>query len=222
MDEPLASLDDARKEEILPYLERLRDEIRMPIVYVSHSVPEVTRLATTMVVMVSGHVAAAGPTSQVMARLDLTPLADLEAGAVLEAEILSHDESFGLTMLRLGGGELRVPRLDEGLLGAKVRVHIRARDVMISTRAPEGLSALNVLRGVVTELGTGDGAIMDLRLDCGGEAILARLTRRSVETLGLAQGTPVYAVIKTVGFDRQKIGAAGRRPNGADTTIVPI
>jgi molybdate transport system ATP-binding protein len=222
MDEPLASLDDARKEEILPYLERLRDEIRMPIVYVSHSVPEVTRLATTMVVMVSGHVAAAGPTSQVMARLDLTPLADLEAGAVLEAEILSHDESFGLTLLRLGGGELRVPRLDEGLLGAKVRVHIRARDVMISTRAPEGLSALNVLRGVVTELGTGDGAIMDLRLDCGGEAILARLTRRSVETLGLVQGTPVYAVIKTVGFDRLTLGTAGRRPNGADTTIVSI
>src|SRR5260370_5773784 len=175
MDEPLASLDDARKEEILPYLERLRDEIRMPIVYVSHSVPEVTRLATTMVVMVSGHVAAAGATSQVMARLDLTPLADLEAGAVLEAEILSHDESFGLTMLRLGGGELRVPRVDEGLLGAKVRVHIRARDVMISTLAPEGLSALNQVRGPVTALATGDGSIQGPSLDCRAEAILSRL-----------------------------------------------
>ncbi len=93
---------------------------------------------------------------------------------------------------------------------------------MISTRAPEGLSALNVLRGVVAELGPRDGPILDLRLDCGGEAILARLTRRSVETLGLAEGTPVYAVIKTVGFDRQTLGAACRRPNGADTTTVPI
>lgn len=222
MDEPLASLDDERKEEILPYLERLRDEIRMPIIYVSHSVPEVTRLATTIVAMVSGRVAAAGPTSQVMARLDLTPLADVEAGAVLEAEILNHDESFDLTTLRLGGGELRVPRLDGRLPGTRVRVHIRARDVMISTRAPEGLSALNVLPGVVVELGTGGGAVMDLRLDCGGEAILARLTRRSVETLRLVQGTPVYAVIKTVGFDRLTLGTAARRPNGADTTIVPV
>ncbi len=222
MDEPLASLDDARKDEILPYLERLRDEIRVPIIYVSHSVPEVTRLATTIVVMVNGRVAAAGPTSEVMARLDLTPFADLEAGAVLEAEILSHDESFGLTTLRLGGGELRVPRLDKRQLGTKVRVHIRARDVMISTRAPEGLSALNVLRGVVAELGPCDGPVLDLRLDCGGEAILARLTRRSVETLGLAKGTPVYAVIKTVGFDRQTLGAAYRRPNAADITTVPI
>src|SRR5260370_22990186 len=103
--------------------------------------------------MGNGCVAAAGPTSEVMARLDLTPFADLEAGAVLEAEILSHDESFGLTTLRLGGGELRVPRLDGRLLLTKVRVHIRAREGMISTRAPEGLSGLHLVRGVVAELG---------------------------------------------------------------------
>jgi molybdate transport system ATP-binding protein len=223
MDEPLASLDEARKAEILPYLERLYDETKVPIIYVSHSVPEVARLASTLVVMAEGRVEATGPTADVMARLDLIPFTNLvEAGAVLEAEILKHDEQFGLTVLSLCGGQLWVPRLDERILGSKVRVHIRARDVMLSTRAPEGLSALNVLRGVVAELGPQRGPILDLRIDCGGQAILARLTQRSVQTLGLTQGTPVYAVIKTVGFDRQALGAASRQANGADTTAIPV
>jgi len=223
MDEPLASLDEARKAEILPYLERLYGETKVPIIYVSHSVPEVARLATTLVVMTEGRVVAMGPTADVMARLDLIPFTNpVEAGAVLEAEILKHDERFGLTVLSLCGNQLWVPRLNEHFLGTKVRVHIRACDVMLSTHAPEGLSALNVLRGVVTELSPPSGAIVDLRLDCGGQAILARLTQRSVERLKLAQGTPVYAVIKTVGFDRQTLGAASRQANGADTTAVPI
>ena len=224
MDEPLASLDEARKAEILPYLERLYDETKVPIIYVSHSVPEVARLASTMVVMTDGRVVATGPTADIMARLDLVPFTNLvEAGAVLEAEVLEHDEQFGLTVLGLCGGRLWVPRLNErSSLGTKVRVHIRARDVMISTRRPEGLSALNVLRGVVAELGPQRGPILDVRIDCGGQAILARLTRRSVESLGLLQGKPVYAVIKTVGFDRQTLGASFRQVNGADTTAIPI
>jgi len=223
MDEPLASLDEARKAEILPYLERLYDETKVPIIYVSHSVPEVARLASTMVVMTDGRVVATGPTADIMARLDLVPFTNLvEAGAVLEAEVLEHDKQFDLTVLGLCGGRLWVPRLNERSLGTKVRVHIGASDMMISTRHPEGLSALNVLRGVVAELGPQRGPILDLRLDCGGQAILARLTQRSVETLGLSQGTPVYAVIKTVGFDRQTLGAGFRQANGADTTAVPI
>ena len=223
MDEPLASLDQARKAEILPYLERLRDETKVPIIYVSHSVREVARLATTLVVLEEGAVIAVGPTSEIMARLDLTPFAQLtEAGAVLEADLVDNEDVFGLSVLRLSGGELRVPRLEGRLPGAKVRVHIRARDVMISTRPPEGLSALNVLHGTVAELGPADGPILNLRLDCGGQPILARLTRRSVETLGLAEGTPVYAVIKTVGFDRQTLGSTPRRANGADVAAVPI
>jgi len=223
MDEPLASLDDARKAEILPYLERLYDETKVPIIYVSHSVPEVARLASTMVVMADGHVVATGPTADIMARLDLIPFTNLvEAGAILDAEILKHDEQFGLTVLGLCGEQLWVPRLNGCIPGTKVRVHIRARDVMLSTRSPEGLSALNVLRGVVAELGQQHGPIVDLRLDCGGQAILARLTQRSVESLGLSKGTPVYAVIKTVGFDRQTLGTASRQANGADTTAIPI
>ena len=217
MDEPLASLDEARKTEIMPYLERLRDETKIPIILVSHSVPEVARLATTLAVMAEGRVIASGASAEVMARPDLPAFNDLiEAGAVIDAEILGHEQEFGLTVLRLPGGELRVPRLN-GNMHAKLRVHIRARDVMVSTRAPEGLSALNVLRGTVAEIGPRDGPILDLRLDCGGQAIMARLTRRSVERLDLVEGMAIFAVIKTVGFDRETVGAVSVMHNGADT-----
>lgn len=106
--------------------------------------------------------------------------------------------------------------------GAKLRVHIRARDVMVSTRAPEGLSALNVLRGTVAEIGPRDGPIVDLRLDCGGQAIMARLTRRSVERLELTEGMAIFAVIKTVGFDRETVGAISVLHNGADTSALDV
>jgi molybdate transport system ATP-binding protein len=216
MDEPLASLDEARKGEILPYIERLRDDIGTPIVYVSHSIPEVTRLATTMVLMSDGRVVATGPTASVMGRLDLFPLTGrAEAGALLNTRITEHDLTFGLTTLRAAAGDLRVPRLDLPL-GATLRVRIRARDVMIALHPPEGLSALNVLPGTVAELGQGDGPILDLRLDCAGEALIARLTRRSIERLGLEPGKPVYAVIKSIAFDHQAFAGATPAQPGAD------
>jgi molybdate transport system ATP-binding protein len=215
MDEPLASLDEARKAEILPYIERLRDHSAVPIVYVSHAIAEVTRLATTMVVLSEGQAAAVGSTEAIMGRLDLFPLTGrAEAGAILATRVAEHDLTFGLTTLRAAAGRLRVPRL--GLpLGSTLRVRIRARDVMIALSPPEGLSALNVLPGVVAEIGASDGPIVDIRLDCGGEALIARLTRRSVETLGLSPGRPVYAVIKSIAFDHHSF--AGTAPaSGAD------
>jgi molybdate transport system ATP-binding protein len=220
MDEPLASLDEARKAEILPYIERLRDETRVPIVYVSHSIPEVARLATTLVVMSEGRVAAIGPPEAVMSRLDLFPLTGrAEAGAILNAVVAGHDAEFGLTRLAAGGGELRVPRL--GLApGAAVRVRIRARDVMIALTPPTGLSALNILPGTVAEVAPdGGGPIVQLRLDCAGEALIARLTRRSVETLGLVPGKRVYAVIKSIAFDQHALAVPG--PGGADADTRP-
>lgn len=222
MDEPLAALDETRKTEILPYLERLRDEAKVPIVYVSHAIAEVARLATVMVVMSEGGIAASGPTAEVMARLDLSPVMDrTEAGAILDAEILGHDETFGLTVLRTAAGELRVLHLDRPI-GATVRVLIRARDVIISTRFPEGLGALNVLKGVIVELGPRNGAILDLRLDCGGQALLARITCCSADGLGLTRGTPVYAIIKSVAFDKHAIGAARLSLEGADMGTVLV
>jgi molybdate transport system ATP-binding protein len=216
MDEPLAALDEARKAEILPYIERLREQSRVPIVYVSHSIAEVTRLASTIVLLSEGKVAAVGPVSEVMHRLDLFPLTGrAEAGAVVEAIVERHDERFGLTELRSRAGSWRLPRLDAEV-GARLRLRVRARDVMLAKSAPTDVSALNVLPGIVADIRAGDGPIVDIRLDCNGEALLARLTRYSVERLGLAPGTPVHALIKSVALERRSLSGPLPHAPGAD------
>jgi molybdate transport system ATP-binding protein len=205
MDEPLASLDDARKAEILPYIERLRDQSKIPIIYVSHSIAEVARLASAVVLLSDGRVAAAGPTGEIMQRLDLFPLTGrAEAGAIVEAIVERHDERFGLTELRSRAGVWKLGRLD-AQIGARVRLRVRARDVMLAKSAPADLSALNVLPGVVADVGERKGAIVDIRLDCSGEALVARLTRYSVERLQLAPGAAVFALIKSVALDRRSL-----------------
>ncbi len=216
MDEPLASLDDARKAEILPYVERLRDDIRIPIVYVSHSIAEVGRLATDVVALSAGHVLAAGPATSVLSRLDLLPDEDRdEAGALLEFQVAGHEDADGLTVLRSRGGEWRVPRLDLPA-ATRVRARVRARDVMVATEEPRGISALNVLPGVVAEIAAGERSDALVAIDCGGDRILARITRRSLATLGLQPGRPVFALVKAVTFDRSGIGAGmpARMPPG--------
>ncbi len=217
MDEPLAGLDQARKDEVLPFIERLRDELTIPIVYVSHAMPEIVRLADTMVLMSNGRVEAVGPLEEVTSRLDLRPLTGrYEAGAVLEARVVGQDTAFALTELSFAGGRLWVPRLDL-LVGAELRLRIRARDVVLAQARPEGTSILNVLRCVVKDIGAEEGAEesaqVDLRLDAGGAALWARITRRSLHELGLVPGSQVYALIKAGSIDRYSLGrstAAGR------------
>jgi molybdate transport system ATP-binding protein len=202
MDEPLASLDDARKSELLPFIERLRDDARVPIVYVSHAVPEVVRLATTLVLLSDGRVVATGPTAEVLGRLDLFPITGpIEAGAVIEGAVEAHDEHAELTHVRSRAGLFRVPRLDLAP-GTRVRMRVRARDVIIAVAPPQGLSALNVLPGKVVEVGPLQGPVADIALDCGGERLLAELTRQSVEVLQLAPGRDVFALVKSVTFDQ--------------------
>jgi molybdate transport system ATP-binding protein len=216
MDEPLASLDEARKAEILPYIERLRDQARVPIVYVSHSIAEVARLASTVVLLSEGKVAAVGPTAQIMHRLDLFPLTGrAEAGALVEATVERHDEQFGLTELRSRGGLWRLPLL-EAPIGARLRLRVRARDVMVATSSPADLSALNVLRGIVSDIGSPHGPIVEVRLECGGDVLIARLTRYSVQRLGLAPGKPVYALVKSVALDRRSLSGPIQGASGAD------
>ncbi len=196
MDEPLASLDESRRAEILPYIERLRDEAGVPILYVSHSVAEVARLATTVVIMTEGKVTAVGPV------LDILPLADAtDGGAVLDATVSRHDEIFQLSVLHSAAGELQVPRLNAAV-GAPVRAYIRARDVMLSLKPPEDISALNVLAGRIAAILPTSNAQADVRLDCNGAVLMARLTVKSVDRLALAPGRPVYAVVKSVSFER--------------------
>ncbi|HKH67072.1 MAG TPA: molybdenum ABC transporter ATP-binding protein [Reyranella sp.] len=197
MDEPLAALDEARRAEILPYIERLRDEMGVPILYVSHSVAEVARLATTVVILTDGKVTAVGPVA------DILPLADSgDGGSVLDATVARHDEAFQLSVLTSAAGELQVPRLSAPV-GAPVRAYIRARDVMLSLKPPEEISALNVLAGRITAVEAGTGSAQaEVKLDCSGAALTARLTAKSVQRLALAPGKPVYAVIKSVSFER--------------------
>lgn len=216
MDEPLASLDEARKAEILPYIERLRDHTRIPIVYVSHSFAEVARLASTLVLVSEGKVAAAGPTADIMHRLDLFPLTGrAEAAAIVEATVERHDESFSLTELRSRAGLWRLPRV-EASVGTRLRLRVRARDVMLARSAPTDVSALNIFPGTVAGIGPDHGPIAEVRLDCGGDVLLARLTRYSVERLGLASGVPIFALVKSVAQDRHSVSGAIPAP-GVDT-----
>jgi len=220
LDEPLAALDDSRKEEILPFIERLRDEAEVPIVYVSHSLAEVSRLATTVVVIRDGRIAAVGPPTEVLARTDLiTSNGAADAGALIEASVSGQDPTFGLTALQSAAGPLQVPHLDLPI-GTPMRVRVRARDVMIATVRPDGLSALNVLPGTITAIDAADSDLVELSLDCSGVRLTARLTRKSVETLRLAPGRAVFAVIKSVAFDRDALGRAPamREPRAADVT----
>jgi molybdate transport system ATP-binding protein len=208
MDEPLASLDERHKQEILPYIERLRDRHRVPIVYVSHSMAEVARLATEVVLIADGRIVAVGPTVEIMQRLDLQPLSGrADAGALIEATVESHDQGHELTLLRSRGGLWRVPKVDADV-GSRLRMRVRARDVMLAMSEPKDVSALNVLKGVVAAVGPGNGPSVEVRIDCSGEALLARLTRYSVEHLSIGQGQSVFALIKSVAIDRGNINAA--------------
>lgn len=207
MDEPLAALDEARKAEILPYLERLRDEVRLPILYVSHSVAEVARLATTVILMEAGRVMAQGPAIEMLADPAIAPAMGLrEVGSMIFAQVAAQEED-GLTRLETGGGPVFLPSVGAGP-GARLRLRILAQDVMLATERPRGISALNVLAATVEEirLGDGPGAMVQLRM--GEERLLARVTRRSVRALELHPGAQVFAVLKTVSVGRENVGTA--------------
>ncbi|MDZ4086620.1 MAG: molybdenum ABC transporter ATP-binding protein [Tabrizicola sp.] len=205
MDEPLAALDEARKAEILPYIEALRDETGLPILYVSHSVPEVARLATTIVLVEAGRIAAAGPAAQILWDPGTATLLGLrDAGAVLTARIAAQ-EGDGLTRLQTVAGPLWLP-LVAGAVGRSLRVRIAAQDVILSRTRPEGLSALNILPATVAALHDGQGPGVLVRLDLGGEYLLARVTRRSAVALDLKPGLAIHAVLKSVAVAQADVG----------------
>lgn len=208
MDEPLASLDHQRKDEILPYLDRLRVESGVPILYVSHALDEVARLADTLVLLSEGKVAAVGPVGEVMARVDLGPLAGrAEAGSVLEATVVGQHEAYQLTELAVLGQPLLVPRVDAAA-GTAVRLRVRARDVAVATRVPEDLSIRNHLFGRIASVRPEPGPFAEIAIDLGGPLLRARLTRHAVDELGLHPGQPVVALIKAAAVERRLLGPA--------------
>ena len=208
-DEPLAALDEHRKAEILPYFERLRDEIAVPILYVSHSPTEVARLATSVVALQEGRVIRQGAAADVLGDPGILPVGAREAGALISATVVAHHGD-GLTELAAGNEQLFLPALSLAP-GSTVRVRIAAHDVMIATANPSGLSALNILPGRVAELHQGEGPGAMLAIETGAGRILARVTRRSVSALGLSAGKPVFAVVKSVSVAPSDVGAARLR-----------
>ena len=198
MDEPLASLDQARKDEVLPHIEALRDELRIPIVYVSHAMAEVTRLANDVAVIADGRLVAFGSTPDVVRRLDIVPPEDREeTGAVIDMVVDSYDEAFRMTRLTAPAGVAWLPGRAADP-GQSLRLRIRARDVMIATAEPHGISALNVFRGTIAAIAPGDDYSVYVNVDCGGVIVVARLTRKSCAALDLEPGRPVFAMVKAL------------------------
>ncbi len=200
MDEPLAALDLKRKREILPYLERLHDTLEIPVLYVTHSPDEVARLADTVVMLEQGQVRTQGSVSALFSRLDLTLAQDQDASAIIEAVVLSHDDHYALTRLKIAGGHLSVARLQRHV-GELVRIRIHARDVSLALDEPGTSSIVNILPAQILELRELEQAQMVVKLGIGSSEqtlLLARITRHSCDRLRLHQGQSLFAQVKAV------------------------
>ena len=203
LDEPLAALDQGRKEDILPYLERLPAEFGVPTLYVSHDIDEVAHLADQVLVLDRGRIRAFAPTSSILERFDLAPYTGrFEAGVLVEGTVAEHDQRLKVTRIALPGAALAVPYAPELAEGESVRLRIRARDVAVATREPEGLSIRNQLPGTIARLEADEEAgSAELLIDIGGPRLRARLTLAAVEDLALQEGMAVYALVKSVGLE---------------------
>ncbi|MFN3545750.1 MAG: molybdenum ABC transporter ATP-binding protein [Thiobacillus sp.] len=197
MDEPLAALDHARKQEILPYLDRLRTDVDIPILYVSHSADEVARLADHIVVLEGGRVLAQGPLADTLARVDLPIRLGEDTGVVIEATVAERDADWHLARAEFTGGSLWLR--DPGLAPRhRVRVRILARDVSVSLTQAERSCVLNQLAGKLAAIADdSDPALALLQVDLGGTLVVARVARRAVAALGLEPGQAVWVEIKT-------------------------
>lgn len=198
MDEPLAALDLARKQEILPYLERLHDELEIPVLYVTHAPDEVSRLADYLVAMENGRVQAHGPLAETLARLDLPIRLGEERSVVLEGVVAERDETWSLARVECAGGSLWAR--DRGIpLGHRVRVRVPSGGVSLCRKFQEETSILNILSGHVEAIGDDNHPAHSLvRVTIGEMVLLARVTKRSVAALGLEPGQQVWAQVKSV------------------------
>jgi molybdate transport system ATP-binding protein len=199
MDEPLSSLDTNRRREIAAYIERLPARFGVPVLYVTHDIDEVIRLADRMLLLSAGRVAANAAVKVVLDRVDLWPLTGrLEAGSILEAVVDRHSD--GLTRLVLGDQSLRIPAINADA-GETIRLRVHARDVVIASRRPSHLSIRNVLDATLTRIDVDSTIYAELSLAVGAQALRARITREAVAELELEPGQAVYALIKSIAFD---------------------
>ncbi len=197
MDEPLASLDQARKEEILPFLDRLHADGEVPIIYVSHNIDEVCRLCDHLLVIDAGRILAQGDLQSVLVRTDLPVLAGEEAGSVIQGTAGPYHAGDDLTQLYYSGGELWVPGR-AGPEGAGVRLRVRANDVSLCRVRPEHSTILNIVPARIEQIQEHAGPSALVRLQLGEDRIVARVTRRSIRELQLAENDELFAQIKSV------------------------
>jgi len=198
MDEPLASLDLARRDELLPYLERLRDQLSIPMVYVSHQFDEVLRLATYVVLLDAGAVSAQGDLTTVSRRSELRAIVGPDSmGAVIEGKVGQVDATAGLARLQVGANEIVISA--NGLrVGQSVRIQLLARDLILATEAPRALSVRNILQGSVISALPDDAQTQQIEIDIGGATVLARVTDDASTQLALKPGSKVWVLVKTV------------------------
>lgn len=205
LDEPLSALDAPRKAEVLPYLEALRDQTSIPILYVSHDMGEVARLARRIVVLDKGRVVLAGDLEDVLSDPAAVPFLGVrDAGAVLAGRVVGHADD-GLTEIETGAGTLWVPGA-VGLAGASVRLRVPAQDVILSRAAPKDISALNVLPVTISALKRGAGPGVVVALTAGNSRLLARVTKRSCDAMSLRVGDQIFAILKATAIAPSDVG----------------
>lgn len=197
MDEPLAALDHASKQDILPYLESLHDELEIPVLYVSHSLDEVVRLSDHLILLARGQVTANGPVNEILTRLDLPLARDYNAATIIDAVIAQHDKRYELTYLDSAVGRFTVPGKNLPV-GHKVRLRLAARDVSLTLEQQKETSILNIFPATIEALQSEDNGLLSVRLRAGNIPILAKITRMAAEILDLQPGTHVFAQIKSV------------------------
>lgn len=198
LDEPLSALDARRKREILPYLERLHDELKIPLIYVSHAPEEVAQLADHLVIMEQGRVLASGRLNETLTRLDLPGMYLDDAATVIEATVATQHEDGHLMRLDFNGGHMLVSHRDKAI-GATVRCRVLARDVSLALQRHADTSILNAVQATITDIAATDNpAHLLVKLSASGTPLLARITHRSAQHLNLAIGMEVWAQIKAV------------------------
>lgn len=212
MDEPLASLDVQRKDEVLTYVARLRDEFSVPILYVSHSLDEVLRLATSLVLIDRGRVVASGRLDEVLTRRDLRDrLGGTEFGTLVFGTVSAHDDRYALSTIDCQGFELRVPRV-EMAVGSALRARIPARDVGLTLAPPVDVSITNRIEGVIESMVPLSGPYAEASVRVAPHTVIAaRITRESADRLALAPGVRVWCLIKSVALDAGALAIAGGR-----------
>ena len=205
LDEPMSALDVRRKGELIPFIERVPEAFGLPMIFVSHAVDEVVRLADDAIILRDGEVVGRGPLPDIFQGPDMHGLTgNFEAGAVVDARVIRQDANYQLTMMETGGQELQMPMVASLSAGDEVRLRIRARDVSVAVKKPEGLSTRNCLSATITELSVEpDTAFAEVTARFGDQAIRARITRQAADELGLELGKNVYLLMKSVSFDRR-------------------